>query len=358
MNIAILVYDISLTGGAERVALNLAEEFSKYYNTTMISVFNENKYKNSNFETVVLSPKTVSISKSFLLLTKRLRSYLKDLKIDILLSVTAGVVTLAVASAVGLKTKVVYSEHSNLENKSYGRKHQFRQLIGSAFSDCTVTLTERDKKNFQSKYNLSSKRIASIPNWYDNTCIVERKYNCLSKKIISVGRLEYVKGYDYLLKIAKKIYNSNKDWHWDIYGDGSLHNELQKTIDNYGLNEFVTLKGNVGSLDDVYNDYAFLVMTSRYEGLPMVLLEAKAHKLPIVSFNCPTGPAEIVSDGINGLIVKAYDIDEMCTAINQLINDKSKRVQFSQSAQLNMDKYSKQFVLKKWKRLFSIIRKR
>ena len=151
MNLGIFVYDISLTGGAEHVAINLGETFASYHNVYMISLFEAEPQKvnrNLGYKNITLSDSVGSIPLNFLKYTSKLKKQLKENNIDILLTITAGVITLANAAAIGTKTKVIYAEHSNLENKTYGKKHEFRQFIGAKFSDYTVTLTERDKNNF------------------------------------------------------------------------------------------------------------------------------------------------------------------------------------------------------------------
>lgn len=355
MNIALLVYDISLTGGAEHVALNLAREFKKKNNVTIISVFNQNKMVLDDLVIETLSEKPLSISRAFVKLVKRTHNLLQYYAIDVLISITAGVVTIALAGALGTRTKVIYSEHSNLENKTYGKKHVLRQKIGAKFAVKTVTLTERDRRNFNTEFGTPLDKVVAIPNWYEEKRESNRTYDDKAKRILSVGRLEYVKGYDYMLKVAKKVYFKHPDWQWDIYGEGSLHEELQKEIEKEDLVGFITLKGNVNNIDELYEQYAFLVMTSRYEGLPMSILEAKSHCLPILSFDCPTGPAEMISNGINGYVTKPGDIDSMSQYINILIEDENKRIQFASKSRDDLSKYSKRTVLNQWEELFDMI---
>lgn len=83
----------------------------------------------------------------------------------------------------------------------------------------------------------------------------------------------------------------------------------------------------------------------------MVLLEAKAHRLPLVSFDCPTGPAEIIEDGINGTIVPLGDIDAMAVAINELINDRAKRIEYSNMSESNAQRYEMRAIAQAWIRL-------
>ncbi len=352
LNVAFLVYDISLTGGAEKVALNIADEMSKKHNVHLISIFSSREYTAPDgYVTHFLDKETKSITKRFWKYKNRLKKYLKEKDIDILFSITAGVVTVAVAGAAGTKTKVVYCEHSNLENKTYGKKHQLRQRLGTKFSDKIITLTERDRDNFISMFKTKPQKVGAIPNWIDPIDAPKAEYNKDSKLIISVGRLEFVKGYDMLLRVAAIVKEKHGDWHWDIYGEGTYQEKLQNDIEQLGLSDFVTLKGNVSNISQLYQNYAFLVMTSYYEGLPLVLLEAQNENLPIISFDCPTGPSEIVQNGKNGTIVPCYDIVKMAESISSLIDSQEKRIEYSKNARNNISHYSKASVLKSWEQL-------
>jgi glycosyltransferase involved in cell wall biosynthesis len=357
MKVALFVYDISLTGGAEHVAMNLASEFSEIYKTYLISIFDQKHICDGvyPYEMQVLSKQNISITINLMKLSSRLRRYIRQNEIDVLIAITAGVVTVADLAAVNTDTKVIYAEHSNLENRTYGKKHQLRQFIGAKFSDIVVTLTERDKVNFEKIFKIRKEKIYVIPNWYTPNTNINEKNKSLSKNIISVGRLEKVKGYHYLLEVAKKIYPYFPDWKWDIYGEGSLREELQRQIKSSGLSGFIELKGNVMELSKVYGNYSIYVMTSLYEGLPMSLLEAQAAGLPIISFDCPTGPAEIVENGVNGIIVQAYHIEEMVQAIKSLMEDVGLRDNYASKASINLHHFSKENIMKKWIELFKQI---
>lgn len=356
-NIGILVYDISLVGGAERVASNLAKELSSEYEIHLISLFNEKKQEElgkNNYKNYVLSKDTISITKNIFKLSRKLKKYLLENNINVLLAITAGVNSVAIISTRGTSIKTIYCEHSNLENKTYGKKHILRQWIGAKFSDKVVTLTERDKNNFINEMKLPKDKVISIPNWFDQD-VKEGKYNEESKKIITAGRLEKVKGHDLLIHVAKKVKEKHGDWIWEIYGDGKYAEEIRKNIEDNNLQDFVKLKGNVKNLNELYKDYSMFVLTSYYEGLPLVLLEAQQSNLPIISFDCPTGPAEIVDDDINGFIIPTYNIELMATKINELIENKNKRIQFSNNSKININKFNKTNILKQWTELIENI---
>jgi len=357
--IGFLVYDVSLTGGAERVALNMAEEMSKQYEVHLISLFDEKKFSKDDkpYAVHTLSETTFSITTHIFTLQKRLKAVLKNNEIDILFVITAGVVTVAVMAARGLKIRTVYCEHSNLENKTYGKKHEFRQYIGAKYCDAVVALTERDRGNFIKKYKLAEERVCFIPNWFTpNTDMATADYNIESKCIISAGRLESVKGYDLLVKAAIKVKQRHPDWHWDIYGEGTYRKNVEELISANGLDDYITLMGNVNDLPLRYKNYALFVMTSYYEGLPLVLLEAQTAGLPIVSFDCPTGPAEIVTDSKNGYLVEPYDTDMMAEKICLLIESGELRSAFSRKAGADIDRFSKESVMELWNLLINKMR--
>ena len=120
------------------------------------------------------------------------------------------------------------------------------------------------------------------------------------------------------------------------------------------LEESVTLKGKCLNVTELYSDYSFLVMTSECEGLPMVLLEAKQNHLPLVSFDIASGPGEIITDGKNGLLVRFGDVDALAEEMCKLINNPELRVMMSENADIDIDKYSKITILKKWIELLNL----
>ena len=187
-NIGILVYDVSLTGGAEKVAIKLAEELEKIYNIHLISLFNEKKFASSSkYHYYNIMEERVSIPTHIFKLSKQLRKYIKENKIDVILAITAGVNTIALMAVKETNAKVVYCEHSNLENKTYGKKHEFRQYLGAKMANKIITLTERDRQNFIKTFHINPKNVIAIPNWFECSNTSE-EYDASSKKIITVRK--------------------------------------------------------------------------------------------------------------------------------------------------------------------------
>ena len=199
--------------------------------------------------------------------------------------------------------------------------------------------------NYKRKFNVSNK-ITYIynPIIYSNNeiCSIE------STNIISVGRLSYEKGFDMLCEVAKNILTENTNWTWTILGDGPERLFLETKIKEYNLENRLILAGNVQNIEDYYKKSSIYVMTSRYEGLPMTLLEAKSFSLPIISFDCETGPSEIVKNNVNGFLIKNNNIRDMENNILKLMKDIELRKNFQINSQIDLEKFNLEEVTLKW----------
>lgn len=356
-SIAIFMYDSSLIGGAEMISLKLLKEFNKSYDVLLISLFQKNEkpiLDIENIKHVVLSPKFGSIPKNLVRYSLALRNILKEYNVDLLLGITAGINSICALGSMGLNTQWIYCEHSNLENQTYGKLHFFRQMIGAYLSNKIVVLTERDIENFKRVFRIKSNNILSIPNYFEQEKTL-KEYDSSSKKIISVGRLVDVKQFDHVIDISKNIFLHYPDWEWHIYGTGNLEGMLNSRIIELGLDRNLKLKGAISNLLDIMNEYSFLVMTSKYEGFPLALLEAQSQKLPIISYNCPTGPSEIISHNINGCLVLAQNKEELKEKVIELMSSRVLREYYSKNTFIKLDIYSKDNILRKWYSLFNYI---
>ncbi|MFQ9337187.1 MAG: glycosyltransferase [Varibaculum sp.] len=161
-----------------------------------------------------------------------------------------------------------------------------------------MTLTETDRKLYESNLKLKCP-IMAIAN--PMRTLAEACYDVSSRLILSAGRLTTRKALICWLRSRSGLPN-HPDWQWVILGEGEDRSVLERKIHNAGLDKRLVLKGQVDDMDSYYRQSAMFVMTSRFE-LPLVLLEAKMHRLPLISFDCLTGPSEVIEDGINGTVV-------------------------------------------------------
>lgn len=183
--------------------------------------------------------------------------------------------------------------------------------------------------------------------------IAERFSDCSAKRVIAVGRLDYQKGFDRLIMAWEKVRESMPDWRLDIFGQGEWKDMLQLMIDERGLQNCVRLNEPTKNIGEEYAESSMLVMSSNYEGFPMVMIEAMACGLPAVSFDFKCGPKDIIRHGVNGLLVKNGDIQGLADAMMTLMGDEVLRKQMSVEARLVTETYSEEKVMGKWVSLFS-----
>ena len=172
-----------------------------------------------------------------------------------------------------------------------------------------------------------------------------------SKIALAVGRLDYQKGFDRLLHIWSRFVVLNPGWRLKIAGEGEMRGELNKIIETLQLSESVELLGKVKNVDSLYKDADIFLMTSRYEGLPMVLLEAKAWGLPTIAFNCQTGPKEVINNGVDGFLIDDESNDDFVSAMNELASDNEKYFEMSLACKETIEKFSAKNICKEWEKL-------
>lgn len=145
-----------------------------------------------------------------------------------------------------------------------------------------------------------------------------------NRVVIAAGRLTRQKGFDLLIDAYASVARKHPDWELRIYGSGILRNDLAKQIADKNLTEHVKLMGQTKKLHKAMADASIYVLSSRFEGFPMVLLEAMTHGLPVVAYDCHTGPADILTDGHDGVLVKPRDRRALARALSDLMADQDR----------------------------------
>lgn len=181
-----------------------------------------------------------------------------------------------------------------------------------------------------------------------------------SKRVIAVGRLDYQKGFDRLLEAWDIVQKDGKhqDWHLDIYGQGEWKEMLQQMIVSRGLGNTATLHEPTPHIGDEYVRSGMLVMSSHYEGFPMVMIEAMACGLPVVSFDFKCGPRDIIGENVNGILVHEGDISGLAHAMVKLMDNDSLRLRLASKARRITETYSEENVMGQWVSLFEELAER
>ncbi|MDO6229146.1 glycosyltransferase family 4 protein [Streptococcus infantis] len=358
--ICIVKWILDDSGGGERVAVSLANELTKKYEVHLIGITTKesdlffkinSQVKYSNF-----FDHRVRLSKNILKISKLLKKYFIDNEIEVAFGIGISANVFLSLAGIGTQTKVVLCDHTNSITDNSELSQKVQRYVGTKLADKIITLTQEDRENYIKKHGVSDERICYIYNWKE-AALSDVSYNNKSTKIVTVGRFDSQKGYDYLVQVAKKVLSEKSDWTWEIYGSGNQDevDKIKELIKENNLQDKLLIKGLEKNQDLIYGDKGIYVMTSRYEGLPLVLLEAQQYNLPIVSFCCPTGPSEIVEDGVNGFLVDCYDTDKMSEKLLKLMENESLRHSFSAHAKDNMDKFDKNRILNQWIELIETI---
>lgn len=214
--------------------------------------------------------------------------------------------------------------------------------------NCVVTLTMEDLPYWE-QYTKTTK---VIPNMITISPIRVKNYD--NKRVIAAGRYTHQKGYDMLLEAWHSLYDKNGDWHLYVFGneDRTMYQEI---VNKYKMNSTVHLLPATVNIVEEFSISSIYVMSSRFEGFPLVLVEAMSCGLPCVSFDCPYGPREIISDGEDGFLVKNGDIKELSTQIQLLMSNADLRKSMGEKAIRNIARYNPKCIMEQWDILFKNI---
>jgi glycosyltransferase involved in cell wall biosynthesis len=199
-----------------------------------------------------------------------------------------------------------------------------------------------------------STRLVRIPNAVPGPSFAISELT--SRIVVAAGRLSYQKGFDLLIGAFAKVAALHPDWTLRIFGRGPRRKALQRLIDEHGLGDNVVLMGTDPSLGEHMANASLFVLSSRFEGLPMVMLEAMSKGLPIVSFDCPTGPGELIGHGQDGILVPDGDADALAAGMLDLIGDEDKRRRYGAAAAEAATRFSLNEVGAQWETLFASLK--
>jgi glycosyltransferase involved in cell wall biosynthesis len=207
--------------------------------------------------------------------------------------------------------------HSHRRRLAREMRREFRRF------DAVVVLTAEDARDYHAELNGSPTRIEQIPNALPElgggTAALEEK------AVVAAGRLTGQKGFDLLIRAFARVARERPDWQLRIYGDGRQREKLERLIADLGLDGSVRLMGATSHIGEELARGSVFALSSRFEGFGMVLVEAMSKGLPVVSFDCPRGPSEIVDDGVDGVLVPNGDVDAFASALLALIDDEERR---------------------------------
>ena len=358
-----LSFNIFGMGGTGRTVINTAEYLANNgYDVELISVFgNKNdKYfnidekikitvldgkgiKKTRFERLLKTRKSKLIDRddefyhNFSMLTdyKLLKTLFKINK-GIVVSTRPGFNIMIAKYFKIRRFKVIGQEHLNFnihtEKLQKSIKKYYKKL------DLLMTLTDADTKGYLEQIPTMKNKIIKVPNAIPNLRSFEEMER--NKDIIAAGRLVPQKGFDLLIEAAPKILQKHPDWKIKIFGKGRDEKYLKDLINEHGLQGKVLLMGPSKEIEKEMAQGGIYVLSSRYEGFGMVIVEAMQMGLPVVSFDCPEGPREIIKDGYDGILVTNGDLDGLASSINMLIENPKLREELAENAKCRVKRFN------------------
>ena len=212
--------------------------------------------------------------------------------------------------------------------------------------DALILLTQHDADSWS---GLAKTRVIpnSLPFYPDQVSL------CENKKVLFVGRLCEQKGLEYLIKTWEIVSRKHNDWTLHMYGEGEQKTMLNHLIQESGLENTVIVHQPTLQIMEKYLESSIFLLTSRFEGFGMVLIEAMACGVPVVSFDCPWGPADIIKDGEDGFLVEYLNVNEAANKVCKLIESPELRIKMGTTARMNVQRYKRDEIMKQWISLFN-----
>lgn len=377
MKLLYIIKSLAVTGGQERILIDKANYLSEKYNydITLLTYeqgnhplaypisdkvshidINCNFYRLYNYNAVKHAYLLLKKRKEF---KSRIKQQIKLSTPDLVLCTTDSLFIIPAIIKAIRPAKLIVESHIARISKRYKYKWKRNAILSYAgslidkytinyFRRCAaiIALTTGDAESWRPLDN-----VRIIPN-----CLTQFPEpacdNKKGKRVITAGRLSEQKGYDLLIKSWSIINKKHPDWILDIYGSGEDKNALLKSIQNNNLSDSIFIYEPVDNIYQKYQESDFYVMSSRYEGFGLVLIEAMSCGIPCVSFNCPHGPSDIIKDGEDGILVENGKIEELSEKICYLIENESIRLEMGLKAKENIKRYLPENIMPKWEKLF------
>lgn len=286
---------------------------------------------------------------------KALNSTIEAIQPDVVIVCDNGLKAYLIPFVLRNKVPLILEMHSSkfIEERESGK---------TIFTKVAATCIHAFKKSGIQKYDrFVVETNESISEWnIDNTIVVPNpiwftsgKVSALdSKKVIAVGRHTYEKGFDRMLQIWKKVVAKHSDWTLEIYGKSSENVDLRLLAENLGISGNVVFHEPVQNINEKYMEASFYLMTSRFEGFGMVLIEAMSSGLPCIAYDCPCGPKGVLSQNEDGFLIKNGIELDYIKAVETLIENQAIRIEMGKKAKLSSAKYNIDAIMKTWNQLF------
>lgn len=332
-------------GGAERVISVLANYYAGigYEVRILMLLHKQVEYElDSRVQVIDLSNERVNATLDMPRMIAAVRKFVKEEKPAAVVAFMAQICLVTGIACKGLKTRLILSERIDPAAVKRGRLYEKVLFTLYANADAVVLQTKRARDYFPEKVRKNSQ---IIPNPIAVKCVAESPKK---RRIVTAGRLNPQKNQAMLIRAFASIYQKHPEYTLDIYGEGALRENLQQQIDDLGLKDAVTLRGNSPNIHEQIADAEIFVLPSDFEGLSNALLEAMMMGLPCIATNC-AGCDEVIRNGENGLLIPVGDQRALEKALEQMIADPVFAVRLGDTAKADSVQFAVNEVIEKWR---------
>lgn len=365
MHLLIFIHSMR-DGGAERVSANLANYWAgKGWQVTLVTLVSKDDdvYELSPLiNRISLNSADVSSNALAGLVNNirrviRLRQILRQIQPDLAMGMMTTANVLLAMAAWGVSIHTVGVEHIHPPRLPMGFLWETLRRYTYGLLNVVTALASEGEEWIKS--NTNAKKVLVIPNsvhWplttEDPQINPNTTYPLDKKLLLAVGRLNTQKGFDWLIEGFYSLAHKHPNWVLVILGEGSLRPLLEKQVFESKLENCIFLPGRAGNINEWYEKANLFVMSSRFEGFPMTLVEAMAYGLPAVSFDCDTGPRDIIRHEVDGLLVRPGNVAELTAALDRLMSDDLLIERFSERAVEVRERFSRERIVAMWEKLF------
>ena len=237
-------------------------------------------------------------------------------------------------------------------HKYLARSLRKKQIASATKLDALVLLTKQDAEDWN-----DVTRTYVIPNAM--SYIPAKSSSLTNKQAIMVGRYNDAKGYEYIIEAWETVHKRHPEWILNIYGSGEMHDDVERWIKERNLQNTMIMHEPTNHIMEKYTESSICVLSSRYEGFSLVIMEAMSCGVPCVSFDTPFGPRNIIADGEDGILVDYLNTEALADNICKVIEDDSFRKRLGTNAKKNIQRFSQDVIMQQWQDLFhSLIKNR
>lgn len=356
MRICFLIGNLNLSGGTERVTTLVANALAERQHTVHVLNLYEGQSPffelNSNILNHALSKKKLSLKMHALPTILKIRQFVQTHHIEHFVVVDSISCVVTVPALIGLNVQHICWEHFNFNIDLGVKLRRWGRWLASRYCHDIVTLTQYDQHLWQKGLPSMRANLHVIA----NPCTFAVQSNQMTlqqKRVLAVGRLQVEKGFDLLLQAWKQVIAVHPQWKLTIVGSGQEEQALKQQAQDLALVDNIEFIPKTADVLHSYQQASIYCLSSRFEGFGMVLLEAMACGLPIVAFDCPVGPHEILKNTQNTL-VKAEDSQALAVALQQMIQlDEPQYQAISESNKRFVQSYHIQSIANLWEQLLS-----